>query len=193
MLPSPKSLSSALKAAKARIWPCPHPSPPLTHPDSHSPLQQDRTAWNKAHGARRCSWGAVQGRCCRGSHARSLTVLNVFSTTALLWQSFTIITGNVRNSPAGETECDYILASNTAPCSCEDSTKSAWNSSKKTEAHLKTHRHYFDHHYRKAWNTQDRELVNSRQCRNATSVSQKLDGKRLIQCILLSPPKSKQL
>lgn len=60
-----------LKPSKATIQPHQHWSPPLTHPDSHSTLQQ-QIGWNKPCRARSCSWWSrVQGRCCRGNHARN--------------------------------------------------------------------------------------------------------------------------
>lgn len=66
---------------------------PLTHPD----IQQHKIGWSKPCRARSCSWWTrVQGRCCRGKHARNLTVLKVFSTAVL---SFTT----------------WLYGSNTAP------------------------------------------------------------------------------
>lgn len=53
-------------------------------------------------------------RFCRGSHARSLTVTKVFSTTVSLWQSFTIITGDVKKNPS-EPARGYGQASSTTP------------------------------------------------------------------------------
>lgn len=70
---------------------------PLTHPD----IQQHKIGWSKPCRARSCSWWTrVQERCCRGKHARNLTVLKVFSTAVL---SFTT----------------WLYGSNTAPHSLE--------------------------------------------------------------------------